>query len=570
MKKKVLPVIAVIGFIICVVFVILLGNILKKYTPTKERQNLKEYFNITAEDEVGIIMQNDKIDAKAKIIDKEIYLDYDTVKQYFNSGFYWDSTENKLLYALPNDVVTAQVGSKEYYVSKIKNEENYDIVKIDDQTVYVAIDFIKQYTNIDYQLFNDTYHVSIMYRWGDEDVAEIKKDDSIRYQAGVKSPILTDVNKSEQVTIIEELDDTWTKVRSDDGFIGYIKTKRLTNQHTVENKSDFVEPEYTSIKKDYGINMAWHQVFNTDANSYLLEQVADTKGLTTISPTWFKLADAKGNIESLADSSYVNYAHQLGIEVWALVSNIDSDVDINKLLSVTSTRQKLINQLVAEVIQHDIDGINVDFEDLPKESSDAYIEFIRELSVKCRNNGLVLSIDNYVPQPYNEYYNLQAQAEVADYVIIMGYDEHYSGSDEGSVASIGYVKDAVENSLESVPAEKLILGMPFYTRVWEETPVASDSSKEKKFELDSTAVGMEEAENLLKANAVTPKWNEECGQYYGEYQLDGKTYKIWLEEERSIEEKLKVVKKNELAGVSEWKLGFEKNSIWDTIIKYIN
>ena len=558
MRRKRLPVLAVAGIVIIILLVVLIGSLIKKYTPSKDRADLNEYFALEAENDVGIIVQNEKIEAKAKLIDGTIYLDYDTVKQYLNSRFYFDTKENVLLYTLPKDVVSAEVGKKEYNISKTVNSENYSIVKTDAQTAYIAIDFIQKYTNIDYSYFENPNRVVITNIWGNISVADAKKNTQVRYRGGIKSEILTDVVKGDKLILLEDEDD-WQKVLTADGFIGYIKSNALSNIREEETSREFDEPEYTSIKKDYKVNMVWHQTFTAAANDTFLSSIANTKGVNTVSPTWFSLADNDGNIKSLANESYVNYAPQLGMEVWGMVSNLVEGVDTHEVLSYTSKREKLSNQLIASAINYNLDGINVDFEELSSETGEAYIQFIRELSVKCRNNGIILSIDNYVSAPYNLFYNRKEQSVFADYLIIMGYDEHYSGSEEaGSVASIGYVSEGIKAMLEEAPAEKVILGIPFYTRLWSESP------------LKCSSVGMDEASRILSVNGVTPEWDSNCGQYYAQYEKDGKTYKIWLEEATSIEEKLKLMKANNLAGVAAWKLGLENSSIWDTILKYVN
>ena len=275
----------------------------------------------------------------------------------------------------------------------------------------------------------------------------------------------------------------------------------------------------------------------------------------------------------------MTYCHQQGIEVWGLVSNLEnSDVDSTSVLNLTSSRDNLVNNLVAEAIKYDLDGINVDFESLSAEAADGYLEFIRELSIRCQNNDIVLSVDNYVPASYNSFYDCGEQAVFADYIVIMAYDEHYNGSDEGSVESIGFVRQGIEDTLKDVPAEQVILGVPFYTRVWELTPVTasedqSDQASDEAqsgYTVSSEVVSMSEVDTRVAANEVTLQWLDDCGQYYAEYEHDGKTYKIWVEDQKSIGEKLDVMKNNHLAGASFWKLGYEKNTIWDTIAEYMN
>ena len=219
-------------------------------------------------------------------------------------------------------------------------------------------------------------------------------------------------------------------------------------------------------------------------------------------------------------------------------------------------------QLITEALNYQLDGINIDIESLPEETSESYVQFMRELSVKCRNNNLVLSVDVPSPYSFNEHYSQKELGEVVDYVIIMGYDEHYVGSDAGSVASLSYERDGITGTLENVPKEKIISGIPFYTRLWKTNASG---------EVSSEAIGMDKADQILSDYKVTAGWSSETSQDYAEFtDEDGNFCQIWLENEASIEEKMKLVQEYGLAGVAEWKLGFERSSIWDVIAKYVN
>ena len=260
-----------------------------------------------------------------------------------------------------------------------------------------------------------------------------------------------------------------------------------------------------------------------------------------------------------------------------MVSNLENpDVDSTYVLTHTSTRQYLVNQIIAAAIKYELDGINLDFEALDGNAvGDAYIQFVRELAIKCSNNGIVLSVDNYVPTSYTAFYNRKEQANFADYVVIMGYDEHYKGSDAGSVSSLKWVDQGVRDTLESVPEKQVILGMPFYTRLWSLVANEADTGSATEedaitYETTSTVYGMTSAANLLKEKGIQPEWIAEDGQNYATWNEGNVTYKIWLENASSTEERLKLVSQYSLAGASFWKLGFESSDVWDTVIKYIN
>lgn len=577
MRKKVMPAIVAVIFVIVIGLIAVLTMVIQKYIPSKDPSDLKSYYHLNEEDDMAIVFNNTITGQVCKYWDGHVYMTYEYVHDTLNERFYWDSSENILRYTTPSDLISVHAGTNQYTVGKNASEEAYTIVKVDADVVYLALDFVQKYTNIDFTIHESPNRLLITDTWGSIQQASLKKDTEIREKGGIKSPIVAEVEKGATVTVIEQ-EDNWSKVTTEDGMIGYLKNKTLGEVREEMTSHEFQEPVYTHLLKDKKINMAWHQVTSQDANNQLANVLQNTKGINVISPTWFYLNDDNGNIQSLASTDYVNYCHQNGIEVWALISNLENkEVNTTAVLTHTSTRDYLTNQIIAAAIEYDLDGINLDFEELSVEVGDAYIQFIRELSLKCKNNGIVLSVDNYVPSSFTAFYNRREQAVFADYVVIMGYDEHYAGSEEaGSVASIGFVTKGVDDTLAEVPPEQIILGMPFFTRVWECTPKENVSDSEQADEnfipytVTSQAVGMGEAENRLSINNVEAVWLEEAGQYYGEYQTDGLTYRIWMENEASMELRLSLMKDRGLAGASFWKLGLEKSSIWDTVIKYIN
>lgn len=574
-KRWIQSVILVAAVVIVVILIIVIGKIADKYTPTKDRKDLKEYYGLTEESSAAIVVNHELMPGKAVVKEGILYLDYETAK-LFNSRFYWDANENLLLYTTPDDIVSAEVLAKEYRVSKKKHSEDYTIVYADADTAYIALDYIKKFTDMEYQFFEDPNRIVVKTDWSDDSVAAVKKKTQIRYRGGIKSPILCDVEKGEELILLKSGED-WNKVATGNGIVGYIRAKRLEKEETRTYEHTPMKEEFTHLLKEEKINMAWHQVTTVDANSTVSDVVSGTKGLNVISPTWFYLNDNEGNLMSLASADYVKYCHDQGIEVWALVSNLENDeADSTEVLTHTSKRNVMVKQLIAAAIEYDFDGINVDFEALSAKAGEGYVQFIRELSLKCENNGIVLSVDNYMPTEYTAFYNRSEQAKFADYVVMMGYDEHYAGSDEGSVASIGFVRQGISDTLKEVPAEQLILGAPFFTRVWAEKPkeysddVEAASDDYAPYELTSSAVSMEEAWNMVSANGVEPSWSEEDGQYFAQYINDGITYKIWLEDDESMELRLEEAKKQKLAGMSFWKLGLEDKRLWDTVIKYMN
>ena len=564
MKKKLIPVLIAIVLIIVIGGVSVGAALFERYSYSKERADLSAYFQMNGESDVAIILQDELIEERARLFDNAYYLDLTTVHKYFNDRFYEDKGEGLLLYTLPDDIVRTVIGSSEVSGKSGTEELPYVPARYEGDVLYLAIDFVKNYANFSYEGFGEPNRLQIYTQWNERAVAEINKDTAVRVLGGVKSEILKDMTAGDKVIILEEME-SWSKVKTGDSIIGYVENKRLENT-AAESPipvTDYVEPEYTSITRDHKINLGWHVIGGPAGNDTLSEAVANTKGLNVISPTWFKLNDSEGGFVSFASQDYVDKAHGMGLEVWALVENIEyaDSIDMYALLSSTTKRARLIDSLVSTALDYNIDGINVDFEQISTDCGEHYIEFIRELSIPCRANGIVLSVDNYVPTGYTDHYDRGEQGVVADYVIIMGYDEHYSGSDQaGSVASINFVEEGIERTVEQVPAHKVINAVPFYTRIWET----------KGAELGSQAVGMAAAEEYVSAHNIALEWDEETCQNYGEYTEGGSLFQVWLEDERSIEVKLNIMEKYQIGGVAGWRLGCEKPEIWDVIGVYLN
>ena len=489
--KKLIPVLIAIVLIIVVAGIGFGARLAEKYSYSKERADLAEYFGITGSDDVPVILQDERIEEHARLWDGVCYFDFATVHKYFNDRFYEDKRENLLIYTLPDAIVTVPIGSQTVSAGGSEGSRDYVIARYEGDMLYVAADFVKEYTNFSYALYTEPNHMQVYTEWNERQTATIAEDTQVRYQGGIKSDILTDVSAGDRVIILEEME-TWTKVKTEDAFIGYVENKRLSEKttETPEPVTDYTEPVYTSNTRDHKINLAWHAVGGMGGNDTLVEMMSGVKSVNVISPTWFALSDNDGNFTNLASTDYVNLAHDMGLEVWGLVDNFTNEgVDTYEVLAGLSTRTHLIDGLIEAALTYGLDGINIDFEEVSLDAGQPFIEFIRELSIACRQNGIVLSIDNYVPMGYNDHYNRKEQGIVADYVIIMGYDEHHKSSDTaGSVASIDFVENGIANTVAEVPANKVINAIPFYTRIWETRGTT----------VESQAVGMEMAQQYIR------------------------------------------------------------------------
>lgn len=555
-KQKLTLIMAVLSLMLFIGVIGLAVHIIQKYTPTKDRMDPVAYYGIEDAQEIPLIFGGKILETGGRMADGNVYVPFDAVTGYLNKRFYWDSNENILLYTTPTEKMMIAPEANSYMVGEESRPAEGIICKVIDGAPYVNIAFVRQVTDIEYTFLQQPNRLAVQYQWSDIPMVQVKEGTQVRYRGGIKSEILTEVEKGKALRMVDDLDD-WKCVVTEDGYIGYIKTNKLEGEPQTQSfEREFQAPQYASITRDHPINLTWHQVTNTDANDMLDLMMEGVSGVNVISPTWFSIINNQGEISSLASAEYVQKAHAMGMEVWGLVSNFDENVSTFEVLSHTSSRTKLIQQLIYQAQQFGLDGINVDLEELSEDSGVHFIQFLRELSIQCRLAQIVLSVDNPVPQEYTAHYDRQEQGVVADYVIIMGYDENYAGSPTaGSVASYPWVRQGVEDTVAAVPSQKVINAVPFYTRVWRTTAGI----------VSSEALGMWDAARFVKKNKVETYWDKNACQNYGEFSDADTLYQVWLEDAQSLEVKMGLVKEYGLAGVASWRLGFEQKNIWQVL-----
>lgn len=548
MNKKYKPVIAVAVLVILVAILGIVTHVVMKYIPSSEKMDLNEYYGEMADGEIALVIGTEKLEERGLVDGDRVYLPLDVVNTYLNQRYYWDSANQQILYATPSELTSVSASS-----------EAGDKVWVKDDKVYLNLTYVQEFTDLDAYITKDPYRIAIQYKFKNVKTVTVKKNTSIRYRGGIKSAILTSVKKGTKLRLIEEMEN-WDQVATDDGYIGYIDKKKVGEAEKTKFERSFKKEQYSYLTMDSKINMVWHQVTSTDANAYFADATANMTGVNVISPTWFYLTDTSGNIASIASADYVSQAHEKGLQVWGLIDNFTQEVSTTETLSSTAARQNIISQLIQAAQDVGMDGINVDFESLSEDVGTHFLEFLRELSIECHKNNLVLSVDNPVPEDFTSHYDRAEQGRVVDYVIIMGYDEHYVGSEAGSVASLPWVEQGIQDTLDEVPAERVINAIPFYTRLWKTTGG----------NVTSEAIGMDQAQQTIADNNVETYWDKTTSQNYGKYDIDNSTYQIWLEDAQSVAEKVKLVSKYDLAGVSAWKLGFENNGIWQVISDNLN
>lgn len=557
-KKKAAPVLVVLILIVLVGAAGIVSFLINRYKPGTEYMAGNEYFNLTDENSVALIQNGELLEEQAVLIGGEPYAAYTYVESQLNSCFYWDEETKGILLTTSGGVQTLLPGDAA--VAKTPGGQPA-VQQESDGTVYISLDVVKEYTDLDYAYYSDPNRVVIRNEWDGVEQATVQSDTAqVRQKGGIKSLILADVQKGDTLLYLENLDN-WCKVMTADGYTGYIQTEDISEPEAIEARTA-KKDSYERITRDHKINLVWHQSTSTESNDAMAEMTAEMTGVNVISPTWFSVTDETGTISSLASADYVKLAHEAGREVWGLIDNFNEAFDETTDLAYASVRSRIIEQLLAEAASCGMDGINVDFENLKEAGIPHYLQFLRELTSAAHAQNLVVSVDTPVPQAYTMYYQRGEQARFVDYMIVMAYDEHFAGSEEaGSVSSIPFVQQAVEEMTRVMPADQVICGIPFYTRVWTE--------KFGQSAITSEVLGMDGAKNYAKENQMTETWDASLGQNVATVETSDARYTIWMEDEQSMEEKLKVIQSADLAGVAEWKLGFERADVWSLISEYI-
>ena len=595
MMRHLLPPLIAIILIIIVLTVALFSGMLDSLKYSSKKADLYSYFNVADNSQAVITGIKETGEEKIHIVDGQPYVELDPVNEEFNGRFYYDTESDSYIYTRADSIDRARVGDKVITFNGSDTTLEYDpYIKIGD-TVYMALDYLKMYKDFDYKLYGgsgEPYRIWLSTHETETsaDYKTVKKEQAVRISEDKKAEILKEMKVGDRLILIEEGEE-WSKVATEDCLIGYIENKFLDEGVTTETLpvySGVKSLEIPSTKADGPVILAWNNTVNDSGKDSIAATLAGAPGLTVISPTWFTVVDDEANITSIGSREYVQTCHEKGVKVWGVFDNLQYlEVSSYEIFSKASKRAKLISQLIGYAHELNLDGINIDVESIPTESGIHFAQFIRELSMECRRDGIILSVDNYVPMGFNDHYNRPEQGVYADYVIIMGYDEHYSGSKEaGSVASIGYVRSGIENTISVVPADKVINAVPLYTRLWIETPKTEEEIEDEKvtFDEEGNEIHTEEedivpytleiqtlkmGDGITTANANgSVAWDEETAQNYATWQKGGKTYEIWLEDKDSLEAKLKVMKENNLAGVAAWQVAYAEDYVWGLFSSY--
>lgn len=568
--KRIIPVLIALILFVLVGYFAFGQAFMEKYSYSEELADMDDYFGtvglaMSGEDgKLAIILQDEKLQKYAYVIGGQVYFDMGLVKELLTDGFYYDEREALLINTGANESIETHVGSKSYSDGQGEHALDYPACLLQGETMYLAAEYLKKFANFEYQVFDR--HLQLRTEWGVLETMKTDKATQLRVKGGIKSPILKELSEGETVILLEKME-SWSKVKTSDSLIGYVENKRLTGLSTeVEAAVETVkEGQYIFAEKTEKVCLGWHAIGGVGGNDTLEEMAAEGQGMNVIAPTWFSFTDNEGNYRSFASDSYVNRAHAKGLKVWGVWDDFNyrnetgTDISTYEIFSCTPGRRALISRMIDTALSVGMDGINLDFEKITADAGPHFVQFLKELSIACRANALVLSVDNYMPNAGNTYYRLDVQGKVCDYVILMGYDEHWHGSSNpGSVASIGFITDGIEKTVSQVDAAKVINAVPFYTILW----------KTEGAEVSDSYITVNNTADFLTRTGRTPEWDEVTCQNYLEWESGSATYQVWLEDEESLKTRLNVMSAHKLGGVAVWRLGYGTPEMWNLLKMY--
>lgn len=519
------------------------------------------YIRNEIKDKMNIIINNNDVTTSMKFdafVDEKdiVYIATKDIANFFDEDIYYDNVYDQIITTSETKVAVLPIDKKEITV-------NGSTIKIYGSAIKKENEFYLPFSEL-----NDIYNVEIKYNKEsniltvdslnrEQKKANASKDVSVKYKPTMFSKTIDKIEKGDSVIVIESKDNGWYKIRTKLGKIGY--TKDITNVYSVRE-------EIENKKQIEGkVSLVWdyYSEYATAPN----RQGTKIDGVNVVSPAFANLEKSGSLNINIGDAGkkYIEWAHENEYKVWAIVSNNSYKTPTSEVLNDYKKRADLINKIVTMTISYNLDGINIDFENMNESDKDVFSRFIIELAPRLKEYGKVLSVDVTAPDGSPDWslcYNRNKIGKIADYVIFMAYDQYgVSSTSAGTTAGADWVEVNIKKFLgqEEVAAEKIILGMPFYTRAWNET-----SSGVK-----STVISMKYVDSAVPEEA-TRQWNNDLKQYYVEYQKNGTNYKMWIEDENSIEAKFILMHNYNLAGAAYWQKDMEKEGIWELVEKEIN
>lgn len=523
--------------------------------------NLPNEEVLSTPDEVYLVIGDNSFnDSTLAILEENlIYLSLDIIKEYIDPNIFYDDNEQMIIIINDKEVARyvvnencASVNHREFYLD--------NPVKEVESSIYIPDDILTRHYDLNIAYWENTNTITVDDLNSNYILGQvILEGGDIRVSFDKKAPIIfKDVPVETELYVFEEYED-WYKVRTIDGIVGYINKEYMKIDLASNIHSSGEYDKISKVKRDK-INLTWDYTHRKMEN---VENVEYIEGVNVISPTWFSIVDENGNIMDKGNREYVVKYKELGYEIWPLINN-NFDPDLTRaLLSSSESRERLIENIARIYISYGVDGINLDFENIYMNDRDLLTQFVRELYPVFKEKGMTVTMDVTpisVSENWSRCYDRRRLSETLDYIMLMAYDQHWASSPvAGSVAQYSWVEDSVRNVLEEVPNEKLILGVPFYTRLW------TVKNTEEGDKVSSQVLSMDEAKKFIEGNNIELIWDDESGQYFGEVTKDGITYKIWMEDEESLQMKSSLINKYDLAGIASWRKGFEKEEVWPVL-----
>ena len=566
-KKGIPPIVIIIVFFVIIGMLAAGYQVAKIYLPNFKVVDYYEYYENLNKSHINIMLRDKFLSSEYSPVmeNGEIYLPVEFVKEHVDKYIFWDKKTRRLTITNEHNVIRMNTDDLTYYVNSQPMTLNLALYYMDG-TAYLPGVFLEDHYNI--QINYDKENNMAWVDYGEEDYEKaqtLKKNTYFRFEADKKSPVIEKLPADTEVYVYAA-DGDYIRIRTMSGLVGYVLTKDLSESEQIKGYIPADNPTEVKKPKEIAgkINMVWDMMEYVEANASEKSRTPHY-GLDVLSPQWFRFDrnSYSGEILSIADLGYVEWAHSQGYQVWAMIFDEEDGEVTAQILSDQEKRENVIRQILGFVAMFDLDGVNIDFERVREVDVHYFHQFLRELWPLLKEQGVVLSVDTFVPSAWSMYYNRAEIAATVDYICVMTYDENTYGGSSGPNASVGFVENGVVNTLKEVPPEKLIMGIPFYSRVWVETETSTGTDYKIR------SLGMNYAYRLFTENGAEFVWQEDLGCYYGEYDIfeDGaqRKYRTWLEDERSIAAKLEIVKEYDIAGVCAWVRGLEKVEIWNVL-----
>lgn len=544
----------ILNIFIVLVFLVLVGGVFY-LSPNYIREDY--------DGKTKVLINNNNVTLKMKndvYIDENnnVFLSLADIRNYFDKYIEYNKENGDIVTTSEINIAKMSTKNNEITINGEEEKLNSSAIEKND-TIYLPFSEISEKVyDVDLEYIQDTNTIIIDSLDRKQEVANTTKETKLKYKPQTLSGTLEKIEANEQVVYIEETNN-WAEVRSKDGTIGYIKKEDLGNVEVAREAKEYID------KVEGKVNLVWDYYSEYAKAPDRMGETMD--GVNVVSPSFFSLErESNGEIYDNAKddgAEYIEWAHNNNYQVWAMFSNNSLKDTTSQILNDYEKREAMIENLMDLVEEYNLDGVNVDFENMNESDKNVYSRFLIELAPRLKKIGKTLSVDVTAPygsETWSLCFDRNTIANVADYIVFMAYDQYGTSSNKaGTTAGYNWVEANIKKFLgqEDVDPEKIILGIPLYMRLWEE-----DDDGTAKPEV----VNMKDMFDVLPENQVA-KWDEELKQYYVEYEEDGKTYKMWVENEKSVGEKINLANQYNLAGIAFWEKDRETNDEFWTFVK---